>query len=251
MKLVKSIIKFIFRVMIYLSIILIITCIVLRVNLELEKQQTQKQLIKQIITNKNESDAKDRLLAEALQQVTQAIAATSNTLQNSLNKLYIDFATSNRPDPITLQHYMLANIEYNLDYEHSIESDYFQSPEETMRVGNGDCDDMAFLTTYILRKWGYDANVYIIMFPTPPGHAVTVFKGEVGYYMFDNQFLRYTLKETVLECIKELYPNTITAYKVNLLRYGYLTTDNFEKSTTLIYDKEEEEWETKYKYFKR
>lgn len=157
-----------------------------------------------------------------------------------------------RPNPLMLQEYMRGNIKYSLEYEKDIESDYFQSPEETMRVKEGDCDDMAILTNNILTKWGYKSKVYFLIFKElTEGHAVTVFKGVVGYNMFDNQFLRYTLKQTPIECIKELYPDAMYIYEINLTRYGYTTMTLFENDSRLVYDEEEVLWETKYKYFKR
>ena len=51
------------------------------------------------------------------------------------------------------------NITYVSDFSLSGQAEYWQEPYWTVRVGHGDCDDMAFLLASILMVYGGDVRV--------------------------------------------------------------------------------------------
>jgi len=66
------------------------------------------------------------------------------------------------------------NIRYTTDEKAWGVEEYFAKPEETLALGQGDCDDKSFLLASLLIAAGHDARV-VFMYPKmhgEPGHAV-------------------------------------------------------------------------------
>ena len=55
--------------------------------------------------------------------------------------------------------YVHANIEYEAELD---EEDYWQSPQETLELGTGDCEDFCILMMAILKKSGIDSILLIL-----------------------------------------------------------------------------------------
>ena len=68
------------------------------------------------------------------------------------------------------------NIRYRYDKEVWGESEYFQLPRETIRIGTGDCEDMAFLLASLARAAGH-RDVYVALGTIEgTGHAWVIYR---------------------------------------------------------------------------
>ena len=72
------------------------------------------------------------------------------------------------------------------EYQEDI-TDYWKSPEETVRDKGGDCEDASFLTTYVLDKLGYTSYSLALTFDNRnTSHAIAIVKINDKYTMFSN-----------------------------------------------------------------
>lgn len=103
----------------------------------------------------------------------------------------------------------LANWLKN-DFEYVWESfDAWQSPQETINLKKGDCEDFAILAAEVLRRLGVSSDILIIKFKDlKTAHAVCAFKGRGGKYQFiSNRQLIETQEDKLQEAIKKIYPD--------------------------------------------
>ncbi len=86
-----------------------------------------------------------------------------------------------------------------------------QTPEETLKLKGGDCDDLAALASAVLEDMGISSSVVAISFKDPnDGHAICVWKDADGAYSFiSNQQIFHTTKTTVDESVKTVFPNAV------------------------------------------
>lgn len=63
-----------------------------------------------------------------------------------------------------IRDWVAYNIDYVSDEEQWGEADYWQTPEETLTLRTGDCEDFAILLCTLLRAYGIDENqVYVAL----------------------------------------------------------------------------------------
>ena len=63
-----------------------------------------------------------------------------------------------------IRDWVAGNIEYMSDEEQRGVDDYWQTSEETLSLGTGDCEDFAILLCSLLRAYGIDAEqVYVTL----------------------------------------------------------------------------------------
>jgi hypothetical protein len=77
-----------------------------------------------------------------------------------------------------IRDWVATNIDYMLD-EQRWGEDYWQTPEETLSYGSGDCEDFSVLLCSLLRAYGIDAErVYVALGvddgSEEPGHAFLI-----------------------------------------------------------------------------
>lgn len=89
--------------------------------------------------------------------------------------------------PESLSQWLIKNITYELE---NGKEDYWKTPQETIKDKAGDCEDMAILTRYILKKKGYKVYIIAIEYKDKSSaHAIAVIKhNDKTYSYFDNQF---------------------------------------------------------------
>ena len=97
--------------------------------------------------------------------------------------------------------------------------DHYQSPKDFMKNRKGDCDDFAITSYYILKKLGYETQMYSLKLPEG-GHAITVFKQEGVYNIFSNQYIYYTLETDPIKAINFIYSEWSIICKFIPIKYG-------------------------------
>ncbi len=133
-------------------------------------------------------------------------------------------------DPESLSTYYIQNFQYIRDKT----QDYWQSPQESMNLKGGDCEDFSYLTKDILEQLGYECKVYGVFFKeiNRSGHAICVFKDKNGYYkMFDNECLSYIKRLKGIDVIKTKFKNWKQIWKI-MPYHGEI--DRFENHAVLI-----------------
>lgn len=88
--------------------------------------------------------------------------------------------------PELLAEFLRGQMTFREDSELFGRRDYWQSPEEFLRRGEGDCEDYALLTQAVLERQGKKAVVFSIYGPQQYAHTVCLFQ-EGGYYHIFNQ----------------------------------------------------------------
>jgi predicted transglutaminase-like cysteine proteinase len=92
----------------------------------------------------------------------------------------------------TVNSYMNNHIKYIDDKSAHNKNEHFQTPEQTFKSGQGDCEDYALLKADLLRRAGVPSHQVSVMMlaPTQPnqsGHAVAIYTAEDGKkYVLDN-----------------------------------------------------------------
>ena len=120
---------------------------------------------------------------------------------------------------------LAINLFNNYKYASDNTGEYWQSPKQTLKLKQGDCEDFAILTNCLLTKKGYQSKMYVIKYIAGDSHAITVFKiSETNYGVFSNQNIYYfktcSFLGSVFEYIKyysyaimsKIYQFTPTAY---------------------------------------
>lgn len=93
-------------------------------------------------------------------------------------------------------YWLQENIEYVGD-----EGDYWQSPEETLERGAGDCEDFAFLNDAFLRLLGYNSRTMVLFNNDGSRHAICIFMDGDYYSFFSNMVLKRTQARTMEELV--------------------------------------------------
>lgn len=124
-----------------------------------------------------------------------------------------------------IESWVKANIKYNSDEKLHGEQDYWQTPEETMVLRQGDCEDYAFLNQELLRRINIESIILCISggFSVKGTHAICAFPKDSPTSFFDNQYLRKS-NSHVLYLVKSEYPRS---QKLSILEFK-------DRKTTLI-----------------
>jgi len=107
--------------------------------------------------------------------------------------------------PAELSTWLSRDFKYELEIP-----DYWQSADETLHSGKGDCDDFAILSSAILTQLGVPNQILVIKFrDLKQAHAVCVFQEkESGNYNFiSNQSIIATNKQLLREAVEAIYPD--------------------------------------------
>lgn len=76
--------------------------------------------------------------------------------------------------------------------------DRWAAPEETIKNGGGDCEDLAFLSAAVLKAFGIDARV-VAHGDFKNGHVYCIFKYNGLYYTFENNHFANTKQRSLKE----------------------------------------------------
>ncbi len=107
--------------------------------------------------------------------------------------------------------WLKAHITYQADQG----GDIWSFPEETLKRGGGDCEDLAFLNASILRLLGYQPHV-LVYIQSKQAHAFCIFKKDGRFEVFDNLDLIVTTLTSVSDFAKFGIKNKKMQYVVEL-----------------------------------
>lgn len=95
--------------------------------------------------------------------------------------------------------------------------DRWQTPEETMEVRSGDCEDFAALASYVLDRIGVSNGILVINFKgTDLGHVVCIWKETDGSFSYISNRKLYRTGETdIKKAIERYYPEWESAILTN------------------------------------
>lgn len=108
-------------------------------------------------------------------------------------------------NPHTLSDWFRKDFKYEYDI-----TNHWKSPHETIRDKAGDCEDMAILTKYILKKKGYDVCLIGIYYKNKNiGHVIALIRNadKTYSYMSNKDFVSIKFKT-----IRELFDHESKSY---------------------------------------
>lgn len=98
-------------------------------------------------------------------------------------------------------HDIMRTVEYCYDWdsaEHA-QLEYWQSPNETMELLTGDCDDYAILLMYLLNQaFGWEAEMALVKLEGHGFHHFVVYEGHIYDYVYQFQENEYLVEYTEL-----------------------------------------------------
>lgn len=106
--------------------------------------------------------------------------------------------------PEEIARWFSSEFEYQLKFPNKP-----QTPEETLALKSGDCDDFASLATTILAQNGIKSKVIIIKrHGLDIMHAICIYKNEDGVYDFiSNTKLEHTGESDLVRAVAKFYPD--------------------------------------------
>ncbi len=117
-------------------------------------------------------------------------------------------------------------LETNTNYREDPIGDDWAPPQEMLRRRIGDCEDYAFLTAEVLKILGYQPHILALAMEDFT-HAITVFKDNDQYCIFDN----YKLVQTKITSFEDL-----TQFFILKLNSRYIIEVNFDRDKSrMIY----------------
>ena len=129
--------------------------------------------------------------------------------------------------PQVISQWLKNNIVYEKDVFSHSSDDYWQTPEETVTLKTGDCEDFAFLAQALLRKINIYSTVLSMQYKKGRGHAICIFTNKGYYNFFDNAYLCTSKKISKRDLIEKAYPNWVSIEEIEL--EGYSRTMLFER----------------------
>ncbi len=105
--------------------------------------------------------------------------------------------------PNELAEWMEKDFRYCLTFP-----DRWQTPEETMEAGSGDCEDFATLASYVLDHIGVSNEILIVKFKgTDAGHVICIWRETDGSFSYISNRKLYRTGETdIKKAIERYYP---------------------------------------------
>ena len=119
--------------------------------------------------------------------------------------------------PEEVSEYMISHIERKAE---TTRYDYWQTPEETIKLGTGDCEDFTFLAYSLLKK---SYKCYIVRINAEPklDHMILVIdypKGRKSY--FNNGYLHKPYTNKIEQIIRNIYRVDKSYRIIEKFKYG-------------------------------
>ncbi len=120
----------------------------------------------------------------------------------------VSTGTENIPEfirtPEDLTRWLASEFQYRLELP-----DKWQSPEETINLRKGDCEDFAILVSEVLSRQGISSDILILKFKgLKASHAICIWQEKDGTYSFTtNRKLCRTGALEVTSAVEKFYPD--------------------------------------------
>jgi predicted transglutaminase-like cysteine proteinase len=166
--------------------------------------------------------ARDRLAGKQKDAVVGILAQASARLQEmgDENRYLVDMRSLGLDTPRKISDWMRANFEYRTDSFLHKQPDYWQTPQESLALRSGDCEDAAFLIQALLRENNIVSTVIAVSFTRPDnptaGHALCIFPADNPRYYFSNQYYFDPGKSVDLAFIQTLFPTCTSVWLLDL-----------------------------------
>ena len=107
-------------------------------------------------------------------------------------------------NPQALVNWLASNFSYVMEMP-----DKWQTPEETVQLKTGDCEDFAILASAILTRLGIANDIIIVKYKgLNIAHAICAWKDKDGFYKYiSNQEMVNTRKGNLEEAIEKFHPD--------------------------------------------
>ncbi|HTZ10791.1 MAG TPA: transglutaminase-like domain-containing protein [Candidatus Margulisiibacteriota bacterium] len=120
--------------------------------------------------------------------------------------------------PELISQWMQNNIAYKSDWALHGVMEYWQTPQETLTLKAGDCEDAAFLIQALLDEIGISSTVISVGYIDEAGaekrHAMCIFPADEPRAYFNNAYLFKTNEAVDASFIMKLYPG---CYDIDIL----------------------------------
>jgi hypothetical protein len=109
-------------------------------------------------------------------------------IQPETVKSVLNFININEPSDIfisisKINSYLNAKVKYKQDWEFNKNTNYWQTPEETLKINQGDCEDYSVALLSLILAYNNSLNCYNIVFTS----HVTTFCFNDNYYAYYDQ----------------------------------------------------------------
>jgi len=110
------------------------------------------------------------------------------------------------PTPQAVADFMWKNFAYETDRRQFGRSEHWQSPEEFLKKGKGDCEDFALFAYDILKRNGTNAFV-VSIYSLHNAHTVCVYEWDGVYHVLDGARVSAHKAKTVRELAAKMNPH--------------------------------------------
>lgn len=107
--------------------------------------------------------------------------------------------------PEALGHYLWKNFSYESDQSNFGKNDYWQTPEEFIANGKGDCEDFAVFASELLKQTGRKAFVLSI-YGDGYAHTICVFMENGRYQAIDETEVKRVNASDLQSLMSSIYP---------------------------------------------
>jgi len=122
--------------------------------------------------------------------------------------------------PSEIVTWLASNIKYKEDIQGEKKEDYWQSPEETIILQSGDCEDYSFLVEAFLDQMGIESSVIVVNYTKsgkPAAHAFIVFPKKKPYQCLTPYKLR-NMDKGLIAYVNSKYPSWENLYVIDYSR---------------------------------
>ncbi|MBI3313093.1 MAG: transglutaminase-like cysteine peptidase [Candidatus Omnitrophica bacterium] len=108
--------------------------------------------------------------------------------------------------PEDVAHFMWRHFRFETDRANFGQEEYWQSPQEFLANGKGDCEDFAVFAQEILKSKGIPAFVLNIYGSGGYAHTICVFKENGRYSAIDGSRVLNFRSKSINELVSNIYP---------------------------------------------
>ena len=150
-------------------------------------------------------------------------------LISELNNININKDNLNIEDLSKINNYLNKKINYTKDWDFNKKDNYWQTPEQTLSLEQGDCEDYSTALLSLFLAYNNSLNCYNIIFTS----HVTTFCQINNYYIYYDQEktelkkqIRYNIIEDKKTALEKLEKEYFEYYRINETERAYYAFNN-------------------------